>query len=118
MGFDFGLVPTQSSTCDFWFCQSRENSVWVEADLPVKAAYQCAGFRHTWFAGSLVGMPNARTQCPYCNSPEVIDLAAVLRIPDVDLFQCHTCRELWHVPTDQNWPPSRDLLRLKKVEGA
>jgi hypothetical protein len=33
-----------------FICQSSENSVWVEADLPVKAAYPCAGFHDAWFA--------------------------------------------------------------------
>jgi len=59
-------------------------------------------------------MPNARTHCPYCNSPEVIDLAFVLRVPGVDLFVCRTCREIWHLPKDQIWPPSQDLLGSKK----
>ena len=31
-------------------CQGGENSVWVEADLPVKPAYQCTGLRDAWFA--------------------------------------------------------------------
>ena len=60
---------------------------------------------------------NARTHCPYCKSQAVKDLAYVLRIPGVDLFQCHTCLEIWHVPKDQNWPPGRDLLGPVKLEG-
>jgi hypothetical protein len=52
------------------------------------------------------------------HSQEVSDLAHVLRLPGADLFQCRTCLEIWHVPKDQNWPPSQDLLRLKKLEGA
>ena len=51
---DCGLVATESSTCDFVICQGGENSVWVEADLPVKAAYQCVGFHDVSIAGSLV----------------------------------------------------------------
>jgi formate dehydrogenase maturation protein FdhE len=63
-------------------------------------------------------MLNARTQCPYCDSQAVSDLKHVLRLRGADLFQCRTCLEMWHVPKDQNGPPSRDLLRLKKLEGA
>ena len=61
-------------------------------------------------------MPNARTHCPYCNSRAVIDLAKVLRHRGVAFFMCRTCRDIWHVPKDQNGPPSQDLLRLKKLE--
>ena len=64
------------------------------------------------------GMPNARTKCSYCNSKAVSDLAHVLRLPGADVFQCRTCRELWHVPKDHNWPPSQELLRLKELETA
>ena len=66
-------------------------------------------------------MPNARTHCPYCNSQAVKDLGYVLRLPGADLFQCRTCLEIWHVPKDQDWPPSQDLLGPlgpKKPEGA
>ena len=61
-------------------------------------------------------MPNARTHCPYCKSQAVKDLAYVLRIPGVDLFQCRTCLEIWHVPKDQNWPPGQDLLGPMKTK--
>ena len=67
--------------------------------------------------GGIFGMPNARTHCPYCNSEAVKDLAYVLRIPGVDLFQCRTCLEIWHVAKDQNWPPGRDLLGPMKPKG-
>ena len=38
-----------------------------------------------------------------------MDLAYVLRHPDVDFFACRICREISHVPTNQNWPPSQGL---------
>jgi hypothetical protein len=67
--------------------------------------------------GDIFGRPNARTRCPYCNNHQaVMDLAYVLRLPDVDFFACRICREIWHVPKDQNWPPSQDLLEPKKPE--
>ena len=62
-------------------------------------------------------MPNARTQCPYCDGQAVSDLAHILRLRAADVFQCLTCLEMWHVPKSQNGPASRDLLRLKKLEG-
>jgi len=55
-------------------------------------------------------MPNARTHCPYCNSQAVKDLAYVLRFPGADLFACRTCREIWHVRINPNWPPNQDLM--------
>jgi formate dehydrogenase maturation protein FdhE len=60
---------------------------------------------------------NARTHCPYCDSQAVSDLAHLLRLRAADVFQCRPCLEMWHVPKGQNGPPSRDLLRLKRLEG-
>ena len=45
-------------------------------------------------------MPTARTHCPDCGEPDVMDLAKLLYSPRVDYFRCRACGCWWFVPKD------------------
>jgi len=55
-------------------------------------------------------MPSARTQCPQCNSPGVVDLADLLYSARVDYFRCHACSGWWSVPKGADGPATRGVL--------
>ena len=55
-------------------------------------------------------MPSARTQCPQCNRPEVVDLADLLYSARVDYFRCHACSGWWSVPKGADGPATRGVL--------
>ena len=57
-------------------------------------------------------MPSARTQCPQCNSPGVVDLADLLYSARVDYFRCHACSGWWSVPKGADGPATRVLSDL------
>ena len=55
-------------------------------------------------------MASARTQCPDCSGPDVVDLYAILYSPRVDFFQCRMCGGLWTVPKNADGPATRAIL--------
>ena len=55
-------------------------------------------------------MPSARTHCPQCNSPDVVDLADLLYSANVDYFRCHACSGWWSVPKGADGPATRGVL--------
>ena len=52
---------------------------------------------------------SARTHCPDCHAPDVVDLASILYSTRVDFFQCRTCGCLWNVPKGADGPASRGV---------
>lgn len=55
-------------------------------------------------------MRSARTHCPECESPAVVDLADLLYSPRVDYFRCRTCAAWWVVPKGEEGPALRTLF--------
>jgi hypothetical protein len=49
-------------------------------------------------------MVSARTQCPECHGPEVVDLADLLYSANVDYFRCRSCGCWWMVPKGTDDP--------------
>ena len=52
-------------------------------------------------------MSSARTTCPECDSPTVVDLANLLFSPRVDFFRCPACLCWWMVPKGKDGPATR-----------
>jgi len=52
-------------------------------------------------------MISARTQCPECLGPCVVDLADLLYSPTVDYFRCRACGCWWIVPKGTDDPDTR-----------
>jgi hypothetical protein len=52
-------------------------------------------------------MSSARTQCPECYGPDVVDLADLLYSPRVDYFRCPACKCWWMVPKHADMPATR-----------
>ena len=55
-------------------------------------------------------MPSARTRCPECHGPAVVDLAALLYSPRVDYFLCRECGCWWLVPKGADGPATRAVF--------
>ena len=55
-------------------------------------------------------MPSARTQCPQCNRPDVVDLADLLYSARGEYFRCHACSGWWSVPKGEDGPATRGVL--------
>ena len=54
-------------------------------------------------------MISARTQCPECLGPCVVDLADILYSPAVDYFRCQGCGCWWTVPKGTDDPDMRTV---------
>ena len=50
-------------------------------------------------------MASARTRCPSCNRPDVVDLADLLYSPRIDYFRCYECGCGWLVPKGEDDRP-------------
>lgn len=50
---------------------------------------------------------DARTHCPECRDPNVVDLTALLYSMNMDFFRCHACSCVWMVPKGQEGPATR-----------
>jgi hypothetical protein len=55
-------------------------------------------------------MPSARTHCPQCNSPDVVDLVDLLYSRNVDFFRCPQCSGWWSVPKGADEPATLGVL--------
>ena len=55
-------------------------------------------------------MPTARTHCPDCGEPDVMDLAQLLYSPRVDYFRCRACGCWWFVPKGADEPATRAVF--------
>ena len=55
-------------------------------------------------------MASARTQCPQCNSLDVVDLADLLYSRNLDYFRCHACSGWWSVPKGADEPATAGVL--------
>ncbi len=53
---------------------------------------------------------SARTHCPDCYAPTVINLSDVLSSPRVDYFRCRSCGCLWMVPKGAEEPATRAVF--------
>jgi hypothetical protein len=49
-------------------------------------------------------MGSARTECPECDGPDVVDLADLLYSPRADYFRCRACGCWWIVPKGADKP--------------
>jgi hypothetical protein len=49
-------------------------------------------------------MGSARTHCPNCRRPNVVDLADLLYCPQFDYFRCGACHTWWMVPKHADGP--------------
>lgn len=61
---------------------------------------------------------SARTTCPDCESPAVVDLADLLYSPRVDYFRCATCGCWWFLPKGVNEPATRCIFGDKNAAAA
>ena len=55
-------------------------------------------------------MGSARTLCPECDAPDVVDLADLLYSASADYFRCRSCGCWWMVPKGANEPATRIIL--------
>jgi hypothetical protein len=55
-------------------------------------------------------MASARTQCPECSGPDVVDLRDDFYSLNVDYFRCRSCRCWWMVPKGVDEPATRILF--------
>lgn len=55
-------------------------------------------------------MISARTQCPHCEGPSVVDLADILYSPDSDYFRCRDCGAWWILPKGEDQPARQVVL--------
>ena len=66
-------------------------------------------------------MDSARTHCPNCRRPNVVDLADLLYCPQFDYFRCGACHSWWMVPKYADGPAvptvfgNRNPLDAKKT---
>jgi len=61
-------------------------------------------------------MASARTQCPECGSPSVVDLADLLYSPRADYFRCRSCGCWWMLPKNADDPATRIVLSNGRPE--
>jgi hypothetical protein len=59
---------------------------------------------------AVIPMGSARTECPECDGPDVVDLADLLYSPTVDYFRCRVCGCWWMVPKGADEPATRVIL--------
>lgn len=55
-------------------------------------------------------MASARTACPECKGPNVLDVQELLYSRQVDFFRCLSCGCWWMVPKGQDEPATRMIL--------
>ena len=61
-------------------------------------------------------MASARTQCPDCGSPTIVDLADLLYSARVDYFRCRSCGCWWMLPKNADQPATRIVLSTARTE--
>jgi hypothetical protein len=63
-----------------------------------------------WSGTAKHAMPSARSHCPSCGQPAIVDLQDVLYSSRVDFFRCRTCLCWWMVPKGADEPATRIVL--------
>jgi hypothetical protein len=91
-------IANQGIDGDYFKCPACGH-VWVhECDAPERVV------------ADVMQHPSARTHCPDCFAPDVVDLTGLLSSERVDYFRCRSCRRLWMVPKGADEPAIRAVF--------